>query len=328
MQAVQSFIEGPLLYITFSVFFGCLLMRTLFFGQALFKTSYDRQNKFKFIALSFLKMGIPGHKIFIKRPVYIVVRYFFHFWMIVVPVFFAGHVMLLEESILRFGYGSMGYVWSDRITLLVLVILLYFFLRRLLFVKVRRDSTRYDYLFLLLTALPYLTGYMLTHNTLDNLIRPLGVTNSGDLIWTAHILCGELVLFSAAVLFVRTRIQPNQCTACTACVTNCPTSALLSCDTTGKRAIKYSHYQCLCCATCLHTCPEEAIALRHEINPGLFFNISKKQQLRSEPLSECEKCGSRFIPDAQWMKIQEIIAVKLQTVCPSCRQRGMIELLK
>ena len=148
-----------------------------------------------------------------------------------------------------------------------------------------------------------------------------------DALWTIHIFSGEILILSMAFLFVRTRISPMHCLACTACVANCPANALTSEDAAmyQERYLSYSHYQCICCGNCMRCCPEDAIALGHEISLRHLFQIARKYTIHSETLCECEACGSHFIPYAQYIKVQNTISTNLILTCPSCRQRQFID---
>jgi nitrate reductase gamma subunit len=73
-------------------------------------------------------------------------------------------------------------------TLIFLAIALFFLLRRIFSADIRLISGCADYFLLIITALPFLTGYFLTHGTLDS------VGFLGDNMTLIHMLSGELML--------------------------------------------------------------------------------------------------------------------------------------
>ena len=73
-------------------------------------------------------------------------------------------------------------------TLIFLGIALFFLLRRIFSADIRLISTFSDYLLIFVTALPYLSGYFVTHGTLDN------VAFLGENMQLIHMLTGELML--------------------------------------------------------------------------------------------------------------------------------------
>ena len=73
-------------------------------------------------------------------------------------------------------------------TLIFLAITIFFILRRIISAYIRILSTVSDYLLLIVTSLPFLTGYFVTHGTLDS------IAFLGDNMMLIHMLAGELML--------------------------------------------------------------------------------------------------------------------------------------
>ena len=65
-----------------------------------------------------------------------------------------------------------------------------------------------DYVIIVIAALPFLTGYFLTHGTLD------AISFFSDKIYTMHIVSGELMIVATIFLFCRTRMNIRTCTGC------------------------------------------------------------------------------------------------------------------
>ncbi|MBW1887131.1 MAG: hypothetical protein JRI52_02105 [Deltaproteobacteria bacterium] len=77
---------------------------------------------------------------------------------------------------------------ADWMTLIFLAIVLFFLLRRIISADIRLISTFSDYFILVVTALPFMTGYFLTYGTLDS------IGFLGDNMTIIHMLSGELML--------------------------------------------------------------------------------------------------------------------------------------
>jgi nitrate reductase gamma subunit len=123
-----------------------------------------------------------------KNPVFIICVYLFHICLIVVPIWLAGHISLWEESRFGWSWSSLPDKWADWMTLLVFAIAIYFILRRALSPDLRIITTFADYLLIAVTVLPFLTGYFLTHGTLDS------IKFLGDNMRLFHVLSAELML--------------------------------------------------------------------------------------------------------------------------------------
>jgi nitrate reductase gamma subunit len=131
---------------------------------------------------------LPLNKDVAKNPVFTILAYIFHLCLFIVPIWFSGHIVLWEESRFEWSWSPIPDSMADWMTLILLGIALFFFLRRILSPAVRFLSTLSDYLLLAVTALPFLTGYFLTHGTIDH------VGFLGENIQVIHVLSAELML--------------------------------------------------------------------------------------------------------------------------------------
>lgn len=317
----SSFTEGPLLWIVFLVFIIGIITRLVFFFFEIIKSSRDKDYRWRYSLATFGRSLLPFHNAVIKKPMYATLRYLFHICLIAVPVWFSGHIALWEESRFEWAWGSLPDAWADWMTLLLLGLAVYFLIRRIAVKDIRITSSMQDYLIIILTALPFVTGYCLTHGSLDS------IAFLGNNMWTIHILSGEAMIIMAVFLFCRTRLNTQKCTGCAACELNCPTGTLESTDEGNLRIFTYSHYQCICCGACVNTCPEEAADLRHEISIGRFFQIAPKQEIRSVELTACERCDALFAPAPQLDKIGQTFTHEYLRFCPRCRMVNIGDLL-
>jgi len=315
----SSFVEGPLLWIVFLLVIAGIIARVVFFFYAIIQSGKDRDSSWRYSLATFGRSLVPFHNAVTKRPLYAILRYIFHICLIVVPVWLSGHIALWEESRFGWAWSALPDAWADWMTLLLLALAAYFLIRRIVVKDIRLTSSTSDFLLIGVTALPFMTGYFLTHGSLDS------ISFLGDNMWTIHVLSGEAMLLVVAFLFCRTRLNLEKCTGCAACELSCPTGTLESKDQGKLRIFTYSHYQCICCGECVNTCPEEAAELRHEIGLGRFFQVVPKQEIRSVQLKACERCGAPFAPEPQLVKIGQTLTGDYLGCCPRCKKLGFAQ---
>ena len=185
-----SFVEGPLLWIAFLTFiFGSLLKVALFLSvsQKMDKIIYQHF-RWKYVLATLGRWMIPLNRDVVKNPVFVILAYIFHICLIIVPIWFSGHISLWEESRFEWSWTPIPDGLADWMTLIFLAIALFFFLRRVISADIRLLSTFSDYLLIVVIALPFVTGYFLTHGTIDN------IGFLGENIQIIHMLSGELML--------------------------------------------------------------------------------------------------------------------------------------
>lgn len=310
----NSFVEGTLLKVALAIFSTVVIARVIFFIASIIKRAVYNKTGFIKILSFFGRFFAPFHRAFLKRPIYSSLRYIFHGCLFIVPIWFAGHISLWEASKLGWSWSSIPDKWADWMTLLLLALAMFFVIRHFSTKDLRSRSSVKDYIIILITAFPFLTGYALTHSTFDSV--PLIADN----IWTIHILSGEIMILAAAFLLLRTRMDQTKCTGCASCVLSCPTGTLESREIGNQRIFAYSHYQCIACGSCVNTCPEDAAELRHEINFRRFFNIFAKEDIREVELESCKNCGKLFVPELLMAKIHRTFSDEYLDLCPDCRK--------
>jgi nitrate reductase gamma subunit len=117
-----------------------------------------------------------------QHPVMTCVSTIFHLCLLVVPLFLMGHNVMLRNG-LGIRLPSLPDRLADLLTLVVLGGAVFFLVRRAAVPKVAAISSATDYAVLLITVLPYLTGFLARHQVL-----------AYPSLLTAHILTGELML--------------------------------------------------------------------------------------------------------------------------------------
>ncbi len=184
------FVEGPLLWIAFLVFIiGSLIRVSMFVFVSTKKDKIIYQHfSWKYLFSTIVRWLLPLNKAIPKNPIFTILAYIFHLCLIVVPIWYAGHITLWEESRFEWSWTAMPDELADWMTLIFLGIAIFFLLRRIFSADIRLISTFSDYFLLIITALPFLTGYFLTNGTLDS------ITFFSDNIQLIHILSGELML--------------------------------------------------------------------------------------------------------------------------------------
>ena len=128
------------------------------------------------------------------------------------------------------------------------------------------------------------------------------------------------MLITAAFLFYRTRLNPQSCTGCAACESNCPTGTLEAKDSGKIRSFSYSIYLCICCGSCLKACPEKAAELRHQISLKNFFKLFSRERIRSVELAECGGCGALFAPEPLLERVASTIVDEYGNYCLMCKK--------
>lgn len=317
-----SFVEGPLLWGVFIIFILGIAARVAFSLLAAIRGLKGSDYKGVYILSTIGRSLLPFHKAVKKRPVYAALRYAFHACLFVVPIFLVGHIVLWEESWFEWSWKAIPGVWADWMTLLLLALAAFFLIRRIFDKKIRPASNNSDRLFIVLAALPFLTGYLLTLSDLDS------SSFLGDHMWTIHVLTSEILLLTVVFLFCRPRIYDRVCTGCAACEINCPTEALESREEGNRRLFIYSLYHCISCGDCVRTCPEGAVELRHNISLKDFFRVVSKERMRSVELKLCERCGTPFAPLPQVEKITDMIHDDHVRFCSNCKEDQYAETLQ
>lgn len=319
---IENLVEGPLLWMIFLVLIIAGLARLGFFSLKIVRDAGTEQPGRSSKLAMFGRFFLPFHKGVNKRPLYALLRYVFHICLLVVPLWLGGHVALWAESRFEWEWSSLPDPWADWMTVAVMVLAVFFIIRRIAWPTARPRSSLSDYLIILVASLPFFTGYFLTHGTLD------GLPFVGEQMRLIHVLSGQAMMVMAAFLFCRTRLNPSRCTGCASCELSCPTGTLESRDEGKFRIFTYSHYQCICCGACVNTCPEDAAELRHEISLGNLFRVIPKQEIRTVEMKPCRKCGALFVPEPLFDKINRTFVDDYLHLCPNCRKINLVELYR
>lgn len=165
MDNLYVFLTGPALWITFILFFGGLSVRLSYLyglSRERDRAFYDHMS-FSWAMRSNLHWLVPlGSRSLRSQPVFSLVFFIFHVCLIGVPLFLLAHNMLWDEA---FGIGvwSMPDVLADILTVILIGCAIFLFVRRLVRPEVRILTTLWDYTLLVLTTLPFVTGFLAYH---------------------------------------------------------------------------------------------------------------------------------------------------------------------
>lgn len=185
MDALYDFLRGPCLWAAFLICIVGLGWRLAF----LYGLSRERDRVFynhrsmPWGLRSIVRWLLPlGSHSLRAQPVFGVAFFVFHVCLFAAPIFFLAHNLLWKEA---FGVSpwSLPESVSDILTLILLAAALFLLARRLKRPEVRALSSTWDYFLLILTALPFLTGFLAVHQV--GPYRPMLVL---------HILTAEVLL--------------------------------------------------------------------------------------------------------------------------------------
>lgn len=182
---MYEFLSGPALWITFIIFLGGLIVRlTYLFGLSQGKDQilYNHVSM-EWGLKSVLYWLIPLGSVSLRtQPVFSIMVYVFHLCLMTVPLFLGAHNLLWDEA---FGLSpwSMPDAWADVMTLVFICSGVFLLARRIVRPEVRILTGAWDYALLILTILPFLTGFIAYHQWGDY-----------EIFLILHILSGEILL--------------------------------------------------------------------------------------------------------------------------------------
>ena len=206
---MYQFITGPLLWFSFAVFFIGIIVRIVRYIKGLHwqmdRVAYRAHLSYgiKGAIRSIFRWLLPfGTRSWRTKPGMTVLFFVFHIGLIITPIFLQAHNIILKE---RWGisYWTLSERFADLLTIAVFVAGLFLILRRISFPEVRILTTAYDYLLLLISVAPFITGFFATHQIFEYKFWLI-----------AHIISGEVMLIlipftklSHVVLFFMSRGQ-------------------------------------------------------------------------------------------------------------------------
>ncbi len=190
MQQIYLFSTGPLLWLSLAIFFGGLSYRVVQYIRGL-DWQADRVAYQAWPALgikgalrSIIHWLVPYYSVgWRAKPLYTFVFFVFHLGLVGVPLFLAGHAVILKE---RWGvnWPTMSMGLADILTIAAIVAGIFIAIRRIGLPEVRIVTTLYDYFLIVASLAPFITGFLSVHQAAP----------SYNLWLIAHVLSGELLL--------------------------------------------------------------------------------------------------------------------------------------
>ena len=188
MTSWIEFGRGPLFRLCFALMvlgLARILVLTSHGIIEAYRRNPDKIVPWKEIRNKTLAWLFPIGRLWRQRPVYSIVSFLFHAGMIAVPLFLASHVLLWRNSV-GFGWPALPQKLANWLTLLVIVTALGLFLGRVLDSRAREVSRLQDYLWPLLIATPFVTGYIAS----NAVIGP----RTYQQMMLVHIYAGDLIM--------------------------------------------------------------------------------------------------------------------------------------
>jgi len=206
---MYEFLTGPMFWLSIGIFLIGMIVRVVRYIKGLHwqmdRVAYRAypQEGLKGALNSIISWLIPFGTAGWRRQPFMTVMFFgFHIGAVLVPVFLLAHNLFLEEKI-GISLFTLNPTLADILTWAVVISAIGLTIRRIALPEVRILTTAYDYLILLISVAPFVTGLVARYE--------LGDYN----FWLAmHIFCGEVLLIAAPftklshiVLFFASRAQ-------------------------------------------------------------------------------------------------------------------------
>jgi nitrate reductase gamma subunit len=179
--------KGPLFALSFLVMVLGLTRHVLLQVHGLVTRKGRRlgQAPWRRIAASTLSWALPVGHLDRNTLVMTAASFLFHVGAVVVPLFLAAHLVLWKGA-LGVSLPALGEGVADLLTVLTIVNIPVLFAYRLVTPRARALSRPSDYVLLVLVLVPFLTGFLAAHPTLNPL--------PWSLMLLLHILSAELLL--------------------------------------------------------------------------------------------------------------------------------------
>lgn len=188
---MYELVSGPLVWLGFIILIGGTAYRLVSVGlMAKREKSVFPTMSAKFGLRSLLHWLVPYNSVNMRaRPVMTLVSFCFHVCLLVTPLFAMGHAVMWEQA-WGFSWWSLPPLAADVMTLVVIIGVTFFILRRIAAPEVRNVSSWKDFAIALLVVSPFLTGFISHQQWLP--ARPMLIL---------HIITG--VVWLAAIPFTR-----------------------------------------------------------------------------------------------------------------------------
>ncbi len=192
MHDIYTFVTGPLVWVSFSLFiFGSIYRMITMFALARKKDAVSlAYMDWKYSLRSIINWMIPYRALgWKKNPAMTIVTFVFHICLLATPIFLSAHIIMIDQS-WGVSWWTLSDTTADYMTVLVILACAFFAGRRLFKKDVRFLTTPHDWLILVITALPFATGFLAYHQLFNYQVMII-----------AHVLAGNIMI--AAIPFTR-----------------------------------------------------------------------------------------------------------------------------
>jgi ferredoxin len=143
----------------------------------------------------------------------------------------------------------------------------------------------------------------------------------------------DVVALPAGAPFGAIEVDRQGCTLCLACVSACPTGALI--DNPDRPMLRFAEDACVQCGLCRATCPEKVITLKPQID--FRAATASARVLNEEEPFCCIRCGKPFgvkstiervaakLEAKHWMFKGQAQRLEVLKMCDDCRVAAMNE---
>ena len=169
MDLLLEYARGPLFRLTFAIMvLGLLRVFILdIYGmvEAYLKAG-DKNIPWKLTLLRTFEWLFPVKRVLNHRPIYSLIAIVFHIGLLLVPIFLFAHIQLWESG-LGVTWPALSRSWADILTVTTIVSGLAIFIGRAGSKRAREISRKQDYSWPLVLVLPFITGFICTHATVN-----------------------------------------------------------------------------------------------------------------------------------------------------------------
>jgi nitrate reductase gamma subunit len=161
MESWIEFARGPLFRLSFAIMVLGVLRLLWLTGVGIveaYRRNSDRRLAYREIVRQTLEWAFPIRRVGRARPLYSIASVLFHVSLLLVPLLLYAHVLLWRRAI-GFGWPVLSKRAADGLTLLMLAAAIGLFVGRLANRQSRALSRLQDYVWPLLLAVPFATGY-------------------------------------------------------------------------------------------------------------------------------------------------------------------------
>ena len=186
MEQWIDFAKGPLFALTFMIMILGLLRLVVIQVYTLItgKGRRLRNAPWRKILVETASWVVPVKHLIPGTKFFSTVSFLFHIGIIMVPLFLADHIALWEKF-LGFNLPEIGYGLADFLTVFTLTCVFVLFGYRTLSRRIRSMSMRSDYNILILVFIPFATGFLASHPSLNPI--------SWEAMFLIHVLSAEVL---------------------------------------------------------------------------------------------------------------------------------------